>query len=220
MTDTDGKIPVIAIDGPAASGKGTLARGLAEKLGYAYLDTGKLYRVVGKAVLEAGGDPDDPDDAIPEARDFRDNFNPALLSDPGLARDDVGQAASKVSAIPEVREALLQLQRSFALSPPEGFNGAVLDGRDIGTVICPEAAHKLYVTAETEIRAQRRHKELQSRGIVATYEAVLADMRQRDARDSGRQAAPLKPAKDAVVLDTSDLDASQTLEAALRIIRG
>jgi cytidylate kinase len=142
-----------------------------------------------------------------------------MLRNPELLSDVAGQAASKVSAIPGVREALLQLQRDFANSPPEGFSGAVLDGRDIGTVVCPEAKYKLYVTADTEVRAKRRHKELQSSGIDVTYEAVLADMRQRDARDSGRKTAPLKPADDAVVLDTSGLDIEQALQAALDIIR-
>ncbi len=211
---------VIAIDGPAASGKGTLAKSLAKEFNYAYLDTGKLYRAVGMEVLRKGRDPDDPKAAIPEAIHFKDNFNPELLADPVLATDEAGQAASKVSAIPEVREALLQLQKDFANNPPEGFGGAVLDGRDIGTVICPDARHKLFVTADTEIRAERRHKELQSRDIDVTYEAVLADMRQRDARDSGRATAPLKPAEDAVVLDTTDLDIDEAFEKALKLICG
>ncbi len=214
------KVKVIAIDGPAASGKGTLARGLAERLGYAYLDTGKLYRVVGLDVLRKGGNPDDPKDAILAAENFRVNFSSGMLADPELSTDQAGQAASKVSVIPQVRDALLELQKNFAKNPPQGFNGAILDGRDIGTVICPEAEYKFFVTADTEIRAIRRHKELQNRGIAVTYEAVLEDMRQRDARDSGRQAAPLKAAEDAVVLDTTDLDASQALEEALRIILG
>jgi cytidylate kinase len=170
-------------------------------------------------VLRSGGDPDDPAAAIPAANQFRNNFDPDMLADPELLKDTAGQAASKVSAIPEVREALLALQHDFADKPPAGFAGAVLDGRDIGTVICPEAKYKLFVTADTEIRAERRHKELQSRGIAVTYEAVLADMRQRDARDSGRKTAPLKPAEDAVVLDTTNMDIDQVLEEALRIIR-
>lgn len=211
---------VIAIDGPAASGKGTLARTLADKLGYAYLDTGKLYRVVGFNVLQKGGDPGDPDTSIYEALDLRNNFEISMLFNPELTTDEAGQAASKASAIPRVRDALFLLQQEFAANPPKGFSGAVLDGRDIGTVICPKAGHKFFVTASTEIRAARRHKELQSKGINVTYDAVLADMKERDARDSNRETAPLKPAEDAVVIDTTHLDIPQVLENVLKIIRG
>lgn len=209
---------VIAIDGPAASGKGTLARNLAEKLDYAYLDTGKLYRVVGWRVLRDEGDPGDETTAVKAARDVREVFSLDMLGNPDLTRDDVGEAASKVSVFPEVRAALLALQQDFAAEPPAGRKGAVLDGRDIGTVVCPNAKVKLFVIADTEVRAERRYKELQSKGIDVTYEAVLADMRKRDARDSGRAAAPLKPADDAVILDTSTMDPDEVLEKALEIV--
>ncbi len=210
---------IIAIDGPAASGKGTLARKLAEVLGYAYLDTGKLYRAVGVRVLEAGKNPQNARAAIRAAELLRDEFDVKWLADPVLLTDKAGQAASKVAVVPDVRMALFDLQRSFALNPPDGKKGAVLDGRDIGTVVCPDAPVKLYITASTEVRAQRRTKELQSKGIDVTYEAVLAEMRQRDARDQGRDTAPLRAADDAFVLDTSDLDMDQVLEKALEFVR-
>jgi cytidylate kinase len=202
---------IIAVDGPAASGKGTLARRLARELGYAYLDTGKLYRAVGMAVLRAGGDPADPIAAESSAR----ALDMAGLDDPELAGDEAAQAASKVAAIPGVREALLELQREFAGRPP----GAVLDGRDIGTVVCPEADIKLFVTATDEIRARRRHKELLGKGKDSIYARVLQDLRERDARDSARSIAPLKPAEDALVLDTTQLDADAAYAAAMDLVR-
>lgn len=216
---TEPKTPIIAIDGPAASGKGTLARALAKKLGLAFLDTGALYRLVGYTVLERGGDPADKQEAIESAEFLRDYFDPTLLDNPALRKDEVGNAASKVAVVPAVRAALLDLQRNFAKNPPNAAPGAVLDGRDIGTVICPEAPIKLYITASAEIRAQRRLKELQSRGISSTYEAVLKDMRERDTRDSSRDAAPLKPADDAIILDSSQSDAAEMLEKALKIVQ-
>ncbi len=203
---------IVAVDGPAASGKGTLARRIARELGYAHLDTGKLYRAVGLAVLRAGGDPSDPAAAEAAAR----ALDPDSLDDPELAGDEAAQAASKVSAIPAVRAALLEMQRSFAGRAP----GAVLDGRDIGTVVCPDADIKLYVTASDEIRAQRRHKELLQRGKASIYARVLQDLRERDARDSARSVAPMKPAEDAVVLDTDRLDAEAAFAAAMEFIRG
>lgn len=202
---------IIAVDGPAASGKGTLARRLARELGYAYLDTGKLYRAVGMAVLRVGGDPADPIAAESSAR----ALDMAGLDDPELAGDEAAQAASKVAALPGVRDALLELQREFAARPP----GAVLDGRDIGTVVCPEADIKLFVTATDEIRARRRHKELLEKGNDSIYARVLQDLRERDARDSARSIAPLKPAEDALVLDTTQLDADAAFAAAMDLVR-
>jgi cytidylate kinase len=202
---------IIALDGPAASGKGTLARRIAKELGYAYLDTGKLYRAVGMAVLRACGDPADPEAAKSVAR----SLDAGSVDDPELAGDEAAQAASKVAAIPEVREALLDVQRNFARRQP----GAVLDGRDIGTVVCPDADVKLFVTASDEIRAARRHKELLERGNPSIYARVLQELKERDARDSARSVAPLKPAEDAVVLDTSDLDAEEAFRTAMGLIR-
>ena len=205
---------IIAIDGPAAAGKGTLARRLAEHLGLAYLDTGLLYRAVGVAVLRSGGDPDDPVAAADSAR----ALDPALFADPELRLDTAGQAASKVAAVPAVRAALLDFQRRFAHNPPAGTNGVVLDGRDIGTVVCPDAPVKLFVTASVEKRADRRLRELQERGVAAIQEAVLQDMKDRDARDSQRSVAPLVAAPDAYLLDTTDLDADQAFAAALSYV--
>ena len=214
---------VIAIDGPAASGKGTLARKIAEELNYALMDTGALYRAVGYEVLQAGGNPEDEVAALVATNDLKHKLKTAgtddVLGNPGLRTDETGNAASKVAAMGGVREALLKLQRDFATNPGEAFKGAVLDGRDIGTVICPDAQAKLYITASDEIRAQRRTKELQLKDITVTYEAVLKDMRARDARDTARKAAPMKPADDAFILDTSDLDPAQVLEKALSFIR-
>jgi len=206
--------PVIAIDGPAASGKGTIGRRIAATLGFDHLDTGLLYRAVGMAVIAAGKDPSDPVAATAAARDF----NPAWLDDPALRSDVAGPAASKVAAVPAVREALLLFQRQFALSPPGG-RGAVLDGRDIGTVICPDAAVKLYVTATAEIRARRRYLELASQGSPLTLADVLADIEARDRRDMSRPVAPLGQAHDAHLLDTSGLDIETAVARALSIVR-
>lgn len=210
---------IIAIDGPAASGKGTLARNLAQHLGYAYLDTGALYRTVAKLVMDAGADPADENAAHEAAKTLQKIVTPALLADPAIRNDEIGNAAAKVAAMPDVRQALLDLQRDFAKTPPNQALGAVLDGRDIGTVICPDANVKLYVVADPSVRAERRTKELQSKGLDATYEAVLADMRARDERDAGRKGAPLKPADDAVVLDTTHLSEQQVFQAALDLIK-
>lgn len=206
--------PVIAVDGPAASGKGTLARRLATHFGFAYLDTGKLYRAVGLKVVNTGGDPEDEDAAEDAAR----ALDITELDDPALGSDEAASAASKVAAIEPVRAALLSFQRSFAEQPPEGAKGAVLDGRDIGTVICPDATSKLFVTADVEIRAERRHKELLNRGEPSIYPRVLDDLKARDARDTNRDASPLKPAGDATVLDTSALDIDQAFAEAIRIV--
>lgn len=210
---------LVALDGPAASGKGTLARALAKALALAYLDTGATYRAVARAVLEAGSDPQDEATAVRFAQEITKTLIFEALADQSLRTEAVSQAASQVSVFPGVRTALGALQRRFAQNPPMGFAGAVLEGRDIGTVICPEAPVKIFVTATPEIRAARRHKELQSRGIPSTYDAVLADLRQRDARDQGREAAPLKPAPDAVILDTSAMTEAEALSAALDVVR-
>jgi CMP/dCMP kinase len=201
---------IIAVDGPAASGKGTLARRLADHFGLAYLDTGLLYRATGWKTLRAGGDPADPAAAVAAAR----SIVAADLADPRLRSEEVGEAASVVAAIPAVRAALLAFQRDFAHTPP----GAVLDGRDIGTVVCPDADAKLFVTATLEARAARRFKELQAGDSRAIYERVLQDMKARDARDSGRATAPLTRAAEALELDTTALDADAAFAAAVDFI--
>ena len=198
---------VIAIDGTAASGKGTLALRIAAAYGFDHLDTGLLYRAVGLAVLRAGDDPDDPIAGLAAVL----ALDPAGLDDPDLRGDVAARAASRVSAIPGVRTALLDFQRAFAAREP----GAVLDGRDIGTVICPDAAAKIFVTATLETRAERRWKELRSRGHEAIYDEVLDDLRQRDERDRRRAVAPLVPASDAFLLDTSQLSAAEVFAQAL-----
>jgi cytidylate kinase len=200
---------IIAVDGPAASGKGTIARALSRHYGLPYLDTGLLYRAVGVSVLHADGDPADAADALRGC-----DFDPGLLTDPALKTELAGKAASLVSAHPQVREALLQRQQEFAAQ--EG--GAILDGRDIGTVIAPHADAKLFVTASSEVRAQRRFKELDSMGVGATYDSVLADILARDERDSGRSAAPLRQAEDADLLDTSDLGIEPAVQRAIALV--
>jgi CMP/dCMP kinase len=201
---------IIAIDGPAASGKGTLARRLASHFGFAHLDTGKLYRATALHALESGGDPGDAAVAEAAARKVRSTD----LGDPRLLDEPVAQAASVVAAIPAVRQALIAFQRDFAHRPPGGA-GAVLDGRDIGTVICPDAEAKFFVTAGLEARARRRFAELREANGNAIYERVLQDMKNRDARDSGRRTAPLVPADDAFVIDTTTLDADAVFAVAL-----
>lgn len=197
---------IIAVDGPAAAGKGTIARALARHFGYHFLDTGSLYRMVGLAALRAGGEPITAGAAIAAAR----GLNPLKFSDAELRNEEVGAAASIVAAIPEVRAALLDVQRAFARKEP----GAVLDGRDIGTVVCPEAEAKLFITASPEVRAKRRQQELGA----ADYAAILADIRARDARDSQRATAPLVAAADAVVLDTSEMDIATAVAAAVKVV--
>jgi CMP/dCMP kinase len=203
---------VVALDGPAAAGKGTLARRLAEHYRFAHLDTGRLYRAAALLVLDAGADPADPQAAARAAQ----RVDAALLDDPRLGEERVGRAASVIAAIPEVRAALLAFQRGFAASPPSPAKGAVLDGRDIGSVVCPGADLKLFVTASPEERARRRVEELRGRGAPAIYETVLQDLKARDARDSLRRAAPLRAAPDAVVIDTTTLDA----DAVFGIVTG
>lgn len=205
---------VIAIDGPAASGKGTLSERLAEALGYAHLDTGLLYRAVASRVAAAGGVPNDSE-FIEAAR----GLTAADLARPDLRSEAVGRLASIAASLPEVRAALRDYQHAFAARPPEGKPGAILEGRDIGTVVCPDAPVKIYLTASDEVRAERRLAELQGRGEAAIYAAVLQELRDRDRRDQERAVAPLKPAEDAVVLDTTELDADRALEKALAIVR-
>ena len=200
---------IIAVDGPAASGKGTIAKALAAHYGLPHLDTGLLYRAVGIAVLEAGGDPASPDDALHAAEHLS-----SALDDPGLKSEAAGKAASMVSAHPGVRAALLERQKRFA----NQGGGAVLDGRDIGTVIAPHADAKLFVTASAEIRAERRFAELKRMGLDVHLDAVLHDIRARDERDSARSAAPLKRADDAALLDTSELGIDAAIQAAIALV--
>ncbi|MBX3507710.1 MAG: (d)CMP kinase, partial [Parvibaculum sp.] len=180
---------VIAVDGPAASGKGTLARKLAAHYGFAYLDTGSLYRAVGHAVTSAGHDPADETAALAAAR----NLDLSNIDERAIRTAEAGAAASIVAAMPAVRAAILDLQRNFAHNPPNGLRGAVLDGRDIGTVVCPDAKAKLFVTARPEIRARRRWLELNNSGSGITEAQVLEDIRERDRRDAERAASPMKP---------------------------
>jgi CMP/dCMP kinase len=201
---------IIAIDGPAASGKGTLGRLLAAHYGFRHLDTGVIYRAVAKAVLDSGGDLTDEAFAASAAQ----ALDPATLNDPALKSHVVGEAASVVSVHPLVRQALLDFQRSFAAGPP----GAVLDGRDIGTVICPDAEVKIFVVASPEVRARRRALEATSGGEAADEAAILADILKRDERDKNRAAAPLKQAADAVLLDNSYLDIEGGVRAAIDIV--
>jgi len=205
---------VVAIDGPAASGKGTLARRLAERFGLAHLDTGKLYRAAALLALEAGADPADPAAAAAAAR----RVEARRLDDPRLGGETVAAAASVVAANPAVRRALLALQRDFAAHPPAPARGAVLDGRDIGSVVCPAAAVKLFIDASPEERARRRVEELRERGMPAIYEDVLQDLKERDARDSGRRTAPLKPASGAHRIDTTQLDADAVFERVSELV--
>jgi len=207
---------IVAIDGPAAAGKGTLARRLAEHFGLAFLDTGRLYRAVGAKVLRTGKSPADHVAAAAAAR----SLVPADMEAPNLREEAVGDAASVVAAQPDVRAALVEFQRRFAHHPPAGKKGAVLDGRDIGTVICPEPdVIKLFVHASPEARAERRFKELQARGDAATYPRVLQDMKDRDERDRSRGVAALKKADDAYDLDTTGLNPDQAFQKALEFIQ-
>ena len=205
---------IIAVDGPAASGKGTLTERLADHFDLARLDTGLIYRAVGAKILRDNDNPEDPVVAVEAARAlcFTD------LKQDGLRLEEAGLAASRVAALPDVRAVLLEFQRDFAACPPNGKLGAVLDGRDIGTVVCPDAQHKLFLMASADVRAMRRYKELQARGAEAIYARILRDIKDRDTRDMSRSAAPLEPAKDAFVLDTSELDADAVFAAALQYI--
>jgi cytidylate kinase len=201
---------IVAVDGPAAAGKGTLARRLAAHFDFAFLDTGLLYRATAMHLAEAGKRASDVEAAEAAAK----LVTAADIGDKRLRGEAVGQLASAVAAIPAVRTALLQFQRDFIDRPPGGKAGAVVDGRDIGTVVCPQAEAKIFITASAEERARRRVKELRERGVEAIYGAVLQDMQDRDARDSQRRTSPLRPADDAFVLDTTDLDADSAFAAA------
>lgn len=210
---------IIAIDGPAVSGKGTLARALADSLGFACLDTGATYRVAARMLLESGGDPADERAAVAAARAAASAMTMSALSDPAIRTEAVSQATSKICVFPGVREALTDWQRRFAADPPGEAAGVVLDGRDIGTVVCPGADFKFYVTASPEIRARRLIQKLQLPADEVTYSAVLADLRERDARDSTRENAPLRAAEGAILLDTSVLSADGVLGVVLGHIR-
>jgi cytidylate kinase len=203
---------IIAIDGPAASGKGTIARRLAEAFGLPHLDTGLLYRATARAVLDSGGDINDLAAAVSAAR----GLGLTDFDESSLRGKDMGEAASIVASMPAVRAVLVDAQQSFAARQ----SGAVLDGRDIGTVICPNADAKIFVVAEAEVRAQRRALELRKRGEAGDYETVLDDIRRRDERDLGRSTAPLKLAADAVILDTTKLDIEAAVSAAMAIVIG
>lgn len=203
------KAAVIAIDGPAAAGKGTLARRLAAHLGYAYLDTGAIYRAVALRTLRTGTDPVDAAKAL----------SMADLDDPELRTDRVGTAASHLAAIAPLRLVLLDFQRNFAEKPPNNAPGAVLDGRDIGTVICPRATLKLFVTASPEARAHRRYLELRQQGETVSEAEVLDELRARDKNDATRLIAPMRPASDAHLLDTTNMAIDDAFAAALALVR-
>jgi cytidylate kinase len=202
---------IIAVDGPTASGKGTIAKALAAHFGLPHLDTGLLYRAVGVNTVRLGGDPDNAVEALAGCA-----FDDRLLLDEHLRSETAGGLASRASRHPAVRAALLERQRSFARQP----GGAVLDGRDIGTVIAPEAEAKLFVTASVAARAGRRCNEMRGRGEDVTLEEIIADLAARDARDSQRSVAPLKPADDALLLDTSDLTIGQAVQRAIELVNG
>ena len=202
---------IIAVDGPTASGKGTLAKALAAHFGLPFLDTGLLYRAVGRQVQINNGNPDDPADALAGC-----DFPDSILDDADLRTEAVGGLASRVSIHPQVRAALNKRQVDFANQP----SGALLDGRDIGTVIAPHADVKLFVTAPAEVRAQRRYDEMQRHGIDVRFADILADIHARDARDMGRADAPLKPAQDALLLDTGDLTIGGAVQAAIALVEG
>ena len=202
---------IIAVDGPTASGKGTLAKALAAHFGLPFLDTGLLYRAVGRQVQLHNGNPDDPADALAGC-----DFPDSILGDAALRTEAVGGLASRVSIHPQVRAALNKRQVDFA----NQAGGALLDGRDIGTVIAPHADVKLFVTAPAEVRAQRRYDEMQRHGIDVRFADILADIHARDARDMGRADAPLKPAQDALLLDTGDLTIGGAVQAAIALVEG
>jgi len=208
MTHTKGPF-VVAVDGPAASGKGTIAKRLGQMFDLPVLDTGLLYRAVG-VITDRAGELDDPEAAAAAAA----TLTADQLDDPDLRTREAGELASRVAVHPHVRAALLEFQCTFA----EQEGGAILDGRDIGTVICPEAPAKLFVTATPEVRAERRWKQLAAQGEKVSFDDVLADIRRRDARDGGRETAPMRPAPDAVLLDTSEMTIEQAADAARRIV--
>lgn len=201
---------IIAVDGPSAAGKGTIAKAIATHLGYHFLDTGSLYRMVGLALIKAGKSADDVDAAVAIATALAS----ASVNDADLRNEQVAAMASQVAVIPQVRAALLDFQRQFAMRPP----GAVLDGRDIGTVVCPDADLKFFVTASTEVRARRRQSELLGLGLEADFTIVLEDIMARDERDAERATAPAIQADDAIYIDTSDLEREEVLKAVLEVV--
>lgn len=213
---------IITIDGPAAAGKGTVSRVLAERYHLAYFDTGMIYRAVGLEMVIGGFDLKDEHKAAEIAQNMTFEKMMRLSKNPDFRTDVGGQAASKVSAMPTVRSALLKMQQDFALAPvfADGTkaNGVIYDGRDTGTVVCPHADIKFFVTASSEVRAMRRFKEFEAKGVETTYQKVLEDMLARDKRDAERASAPMKPADDAVVIDTSQMDAQTEINAVLAVI--
>ena len=205
------KPTIVALDGPAASGKGTLARKLADHFNLALLDTGALYRGVGLGVLKSGGNPENEKDALAAVN----GLNEKLLRSPEIRGESTGAAASKVAAIPSVRAKLVDYQREFALNPPNGKDGSILDGRDIGTVICPEAPYKIFITADVETRAKRRFlEEFGGNGSAEKYQLILSELEARDERDINRSTSPLKPHENAYLLDTTNSDIEAVFEAA------
>lgn len=213
---------IITIDGPAAAGKGTVSKVLSERYHLAYFDTGMIYRAVGLQMVLSNLDLTNENAALKIAQEMTFEKMMSLSTHPDFRTDIGGQAASKVSAMPKVRQALLKMQQDFSLSPvfADGSkaNGAIYDGRDTGTVVCPHADIKFFITASSEVRAMRRYKEFKDKGINTTYEIVLADMLTRDKRDAERSSAPMKPADDAIVIDTSDMDAETEINTVLQAI--
>lgn len=205
---------IVAIDGSAASGKGTLAKKLAAHFDFAYLDSGSLYRAIGVAVLRTGGDPTNEAQAVQAAK----TLDITQFTPEDLRTEAAGVAASQVAAIPAVRTAILQFQRDFAHTPPQGKKGVVMDGRDIGTVVCPDAQAKIFVLASLEVRVGRRIRELRAKGELVIENRVRADLEARDARDSSRAVAPMKPAEDAWQLDTSTLNADEVFDLAKKFV--
>ena len=205
---------IVAIDGSAASGKGTLAKRIAAHFDFAYLDSGSLSRAIGVAVLRKSGDPTNEAQAVSAAK----NLDITQFTPEDLRTEAAGVAASQVAAIPAVRAAILQFQRDFAHTPPHGKKGAVLDGRDIGTVVCPHAPAKIFVSASLDVRVARRIKELRAKGELVIEARVRADLEARDVRDSSRAVAPMKPAEDAWQLDTSALDADQVFDLSKNFV--
>lgn len=208
---------IIAIDGPSSSGKGTIAQLLGAKLGFSVLDTGLLYRLLGYMVLKNGKDPSNKKAVLEALKHFK--YDSLALNSPVLRDDSVAKAASIVSAFPEVRDALLSYQREFAKAPPGMTKGAILDGRDIGTVVLPDADLKVFITASVKVRAHRRWKELQHRDVMCMFDDVLRDLKDRDDRDTHRECSPLKPSADAYIIDTSDLTPQMAVDKILTLIK-